>query len=230
MLQNGRHTSSNIPRDTSEGVAFPAAVVANQPLNKERITKTEHFGCGRTAVLRYDVDSVNGSGVFCCYVHYLLSVRFDVDALRMLRIVSGWSTARANAVYLTGLTITDDDDALGVGLPDSLLRRSPFAVAVKRAILADSFATPSPEDPGVPDGWYNWKPAADPGAFIYDHAYGRRDTHAVCLDTTQNAVWQRKLPIRTGGTYRFSGWVRAEKASANGRIGRGELAPGACRP
>jgi hypothetical protein len=153
---------------------------------------------------------------------------FDAAPLTLLRVVSGWSTPVNNAVLVTGLRVESDAEALGAALPDEVLRRAPFAVTAAKAVLADTFATADAADADVPQGWYHWKPDGDPGRFVFDHAYGRRDLNSVCLDGTRSAVWQKKVPARPGARYRFSAWVRAEQAEPNATLtvsmqGRGIL-------
>jgi hypothetical protein len=143
---------------------------------------------------------------------------FDAAPMSLLRIVGGWSAAVHTAVLVTGLRVEADAAALRAALPDEVLRRPPFALSARKTILADSFDTPESADPAMPQGWYTWKPDSDPGRFVFDHDYGRRDVHSVCLAGTLNGVWQRKLPARPGAVYRFSGWVRAEQAETTGAI------------
>ncbi|MCP3975525.1 MAG: hypothetical protein GY720_13655, partial [bacterium] len=143
---------------------------------------------------------------------------FDMEPLDLLRVVSGWSNAVNSNVLVTDITVESAPEALQSAFGGEVLRRPPFAVAVCKTILSDTFDTADPEDTESPRGWYNWKPDSCSGRFIYDREYGRRDNCSVCLAGTRTGVWQNKVPARPGVMYRFSAWVKVEQVEPNATI------------
>ena len=193
-------------------------VTVHRRQNDEREVVAKLVGVMRDDVwvpwqIAWQWDEARATGRFrvCVFDRETAPIEYDGGRLNMLRFVSGWSTATANAVCLSQLQALSHPTPLTAELPDAARRRHPFTVSVKRTVLADTFDTPDPQDQSVPAGWYNWKPETDPGRFVFDHQSGRHDTHSLRLASTHNAVWQRKLPARPGAMYRFSAWVNMEQ-------------------
>jgi hypothetical protein len=137
---------------------------------------------------------------------------YSAGKFTCLRLLSGWSSALNNSVYYDFIRIKSGGVFTG-----SLVKqeRGTFAVKKVKTVFTDTF---SKINNTLPAGWIHWQIPSDSGKAVYERSLGRNDSGSLCFIDSMRCWWQRKLPVTPGKTYRLSGWIKVEQASA-GKVG-----------